>query len=382
MSNSMDETDLPAAKADNLPVSVALGPRGLAPKNLDELWVVAGAYSNSKMTPQNYSQSDVFVAFNTGLQLGFTLTQSISRIPVVNGVPSIMGEACLALIISRSIEKRGPIEVGCDGEGDGRVGWCKSWRDGWEEERRTEFSWTEAKTAGLASGNVYTKYGKDMLIWKAVSRHVKRNYPDVLMGVDIEATVMEITEREINPRSAGPEFQPVAAAPDPLLGLSAPAEEVDLTPQEDRMGPVVERVDREALAEGITEMVVSGSLSDEDIEALQVPGKIEAVGGEIVDEDPLGIEDPEVKPLSDDEQDELEALEGILSVTDQHPTPEELQLKIQALREQAAAIEKPQKRDPFGYSICGEVDPYPTEAGEHHCMMEKDHKGDCDWAKE
>lgn len=214
---------------------MALGQRGLVIQNHAEMYALAGNIAKTKMSPNGYGQEDVFVALLAGSEFGFSPVRSLHAIPVINGRPTLEGKAMIALIQAGGFDDpRGPIDCGCDGEGDDRVGWCESWRKGWPEPRRTEFTWKQAKKAGLASGNVYQKYGEDMIMWKAVNRHANKYYSDVTHGLMLEVTGQEVYgSHGTTIDSNAPDMSPEPAAPAEFLQIpEAAAEEAEIVPEE------------------------------------------------------------------------------------------------------------------------------------------------------
>jgi hypothetical protein len=205
---------------------------GLRFDNFEDVWRFAQLVKRTSMVPPNVTVDEIMISVTKGRELGFPPLQSVTAIPVVKGRPTLEGKAMLALVQSRGVDDgRGPIDCGCSGEGDDRVGWCESWRSSWPKARRTEFSWKQAVTAGLTKPrgghpSIYAKYGEDMLQWKAVARHCNKYYSDLTHGMMLEMTAREVYDntRDITPEVVE-ELPLKAPAPDPLL-LPEPVVEV------------------------------------------------------------------------------------------------------------------------------------------------------------
>lgn len=202
---------------------IAVGERGLVLRDHAEMYAFSQQIAKTKMKPNGYSADDVFVAILTGSEYGFSPIRSLTAVPVINGRPTLEGKAMLALIQTNQCDDpRGPIDCGCEGEDDERIGWCESWRKGWPEPRRTEFTWKQAKRAGLANGNVYQKYGEDMVMWKAVGRHVNKYYADISHGLMLEVTGQEVYGQPgTTIATVAADMTPPAAAPAAFLGVGA-----------------------------------------------------------------------------------------------------------------------------------------------------------------
>lgn len=74
----------------------------LSPRNLAEAMEFAKIIASSDMVPKDYvnKPGNVLVAVQTGAELGLKPMQSLQGISVINGRPSIWGDAMRALIIS------------------------------------------------------------------------------------------------------------------------------------------------------------------------------------------------------------------------------------------------------------------------------------------
>ena len=216
--------------------SLTFGEKGLQLTNFDDMWRFAQMVKRSGMCPPDRSPESIMISMQKGSELGFPLLESIHLIPTVKGRPTMEGKGMLALIQARGVDDpRGPIDCGCRGTGDDRVGWCESWRKGWPKPRRTEFTWHQAVTAGLTkprgkndAPSIYTLYGEDMLQWKAVARHCNKYYGDIMHGLMDTMTATEVyaDEKDVTPQTLD-ELPLEAAAPDPLLAIEGASEPSD-----------------------------------------------------------------------------------------------------------------------------------------------------------
>lgn len=79
--------------------STPISSRGLTISNFDELWRVSLAISRSGMAPKGIQSPEaIFTALEFGMELGLGPLAALQSIAVINGRPSIYGDAALALV--------------------------------------------------------------------------------------------------------------------------------------------------------------------------------------------------------------------------------------------------------------------------------------------
>ena len=182
----------------------------LALRSLDDMLKFAAQVVAGKLAPSGDTVATVAVKLQAGAELGFSPVQSLSVLTVINGRIGIMGVGALARLRASGALAT-PIGMGVDGQGEDRAGWILTRRRGEVESMRSEFSVRDAKRAGLwGKAGPWTQYPDDMLQWRAVGRHVKRHWSDVLLGVDIAETI------DVHPVGRA-SVVPQATGPDPLL---------------------------------------------------------------------------------------------------------------------------------------------------------------------
>jgi hypothetical protein len=96
---------------------------------------------------------------------------------VVNGRVDFMTKIWTALA------QRGGYKVWPDDASDSHAGiaWIRDVATG--EEHRVTFTWEDAAKASLTGSDTYKKYGRDMLIWRAMARAVRWHAPEVVAGM-------------------------------------------------------------------------------------------------------------------------------------------------------------------------------------------------------
>lgn len=151
----------------------------LAPKDLDEAMRFADMLAGSSIVPKDYigKPGNCLVAIQWGMELGLQPMQAMQSIAVINGRPSLWGDAMLALV------KAHPAFEWIKEECDGNVATCTIKRSG-EPEVVQSFSMEEAKRAGLTGkAGPWTQYPKRMLQMRARGFALRDAFPDALRGV-------------------------------------------------------------------------------------------------------------------------------------------------------------------------------------------------------
>jgi len=205
MSAPQPATQEPGAAIVRQPEGV-LTPRGIVPRNFNELWSFARVVAGSRLAPRGLESAEaVFVAVETGLELGFSPIQALSSIAVVNGRATLLGMAAKALVLGSGVCERWTEEalhVTVEEEEhlpDGVFGFrVRSKRVGLEDWTESTFTLADARRAGLWPGKAdsnWAKYPARMLKMRAVGFVARDLYPDVLKGLHL-AEEMEGTEPE------------------------------------------------------------------------------------------------------------------------------------------------------------------------------------------
>jgi len=141
------------------------------------------ALASSQLVPTAYRNKpeDCFVALQMGSEVGLSPMQSIQSIAVINGKPSLYGDAGLALV--QSHRAFGGIEEEITGAGDKMVATCKITRKGMPPVIRT-FSMADAKMAGLSGkSGPWKTYPRRMLQMRARWWAMRDSFADALAGL-------------------------------------------------------------------------------------------------------------------------------------------------------------------------------------------------------
>jgi len=151
--------------------------------SFNELMRFAEIAAGSGMVPKDYmgKPSAILIAVQMGSELGLAPMQSMQNIAVINGRPSVWGDALLGLV------KASPV---CDdvvetleGEGDKMTAICVAMRKG-KAPVEARFSVQDAKDAGLWSKpGPWKQYPKRMLQMRSRGFALRDAFPDVLRGL-------------------------------------------------------------------------------------------------------------------------------------------------------------------------------------------------------
>lgn len=172
--------------------------RPILPMNIEDAFRLAKAFAMAEMLPKSYmtgsiekAQSMAFTAMQLGAEVGMSPMQSIQSIAVINGMPSIWGDAQKALILNSGLcEYIKETYVG-DFPNDDFKAVCTVKRKG-QDEVVEEFSIADAKRAALwAKPGPWTQYPKRMLKYRPRSFALRDTFPDVLKGLTHSAEEME-----------------------------------------------------------------------------------------------------------------------------------------------------------------------------------------------
>jgi hypothetical protein len=142
--------------------------------------------ANSSLCPQAYrgKPDEVMVAMSFGAEVGLGPNQSLQNIAVINGKPSIYGDALLGLVrASGELEDFQEFFEGEFGKDD-YTAVCVSHRVGMKSPIVSKFSIADAKRMKKwGSKGPWTDYPNRMLQMRARGFNLRDNFPDVLKGL-------------------------------------------------------------------------------------------------------------------------------------------------------------------------------------------------------
>ena len=156
----------------------------LRPRNLDEAIKFSKIVAGSDLVPADYRNKphNVLIAIQMGAEVGLAPMQAIQNIAVINGRPSLWGDAMLALVQAHpeceDVEEDDTGAISKNG-----VATCIVKRKGRKPVRR-RFSVDDAKKAQLwTKKGPWAQYPERMLQMRARSWALRDAFPDVLKGL-------------------------------------------------------------------------------------------------------------------------------------------------------------------------------------------------------
>jgi hypothetical protein len=170
------------------------GSRSLLPNTIDEAYRIAQAFSRSDFIPKEYRDKpdNCFTAINLGMEIGLPPMRALQSIAVVNGRPTIYGDAQLALVRSSGLLEI--FEENYEGQegADNFAAICKLKRKSDIEITIEKFSISDAKKAGLwGKAGPWSTHPKRMLRYKARAFALRDKFADVLLGLTHSVEEME-----------------------------------------------------------------------------------------------------------------------------------------------------------------------------------------------
>lgn len=218
-----------------------------APKSTAEAMELAKTLASSQLIPKAFQQrpGDVFVAMMWSHSLGIPIVQGLQGIAVINGKPSLYGDALLAICMGSG--QMADIEETVTGSADNLTATCKVTRRGKPTPVVSTFSIADARAAGLlGKPGPWKQYTSRMLKMRARAFALRDAFPDVLSGIasaeemqDVEGTATEKATENVaeqvakmpRRRSKLPVQAPKEGTEAEVVKPAAPAQELPLPPE-------------------------------------------------------------------------------------------------------------------------------------------------------
>lgn len=168
-----------------------------SPKSLQEAMEFAELISKSSMIPKDYvnNPGNILVAMQWGMEIGLHPLQGLQSIAVINGRPSLWGDAALALVLASPV-----CEYVDESASDATHGVCEVKRKG-DAPHVQVFTIDDAKKAGLwGKAGPWTTYPSRMLIMRARSWALRDKFTDVLRGLALAEEIRDIEPVDVMPK--------------------------------------------------------------------------------------------------------------------------------------------------------------------------------------
>lgn len=219
------------------PLTAGARPKAIVPTDMDQVWRFATIVVKSGMAPKGMEKAEaITVAIMHGLEVGLTPLMALQRIAVINGRPSIWGDAAIGLVRASGLCEY--VQEMINGDGDNMVASCRAKRKGEKEPIERTFSVGDAKKAGLwGKQGPWQQYPKRMLQMRCRAFALRDLFADVLGGLYIAEELEGLDDdpplKDVTPRPAVRGTR--TELPPALPTRTAPAQEAE-QPAEDSAG--------------------------------------------------------------------------------------------------------------------------------------------------
>ncbi len=175
----------------------------LSQANFEHYFRIANMMSKSDMTPKGFKDKpqDILIAMELGRTLNLAPLQAIQNIAVINGRPSVWGDAVLA-ICSGHPEFEDITEEPIEGEGGITIGYCCTVKRKGRSAVIQRFTIDDAKVARLwGKQGPWSTNPSRMLQMRARSFALRDAFADALGGVKVAEEVQDYREvKDITPK--------------------------------------------------------------------------------------------------------------------------------------------------------------------------------------
>jgi hypothetical protein len=295
------------------PLAAGARPRAIVPTTVDEVWRIANMAIKSKLNPRELDTPEkCTIAILHGLEVGLPPMLALQRITVINNRPAIWGDAVPGIALGTGQVE--DIYERYEGEGDNRYAICRVKRKGMKTPAEVTFSVADAKTADLwdAREKVRRK-GRDGSYYEANNDSPWHRYPDRMLRMRARAAFRdlfadafsglyiaeELIGKDPEVRDITPRDEDIMPAV--LFSAAEPEESLHAAPETGAARPLP------PLAGGAERQPPRG----DDYPAFRawVDGKLgEAKTVDALAEAWTRFVEPHLEEISDDDQDNLQAL--------------------------------------------------------------------------
>lgn len=175
---------------------------GIALRTMEDIFLFAKAVLNSSMAPKGFDTPEkILVAIQMGMEVGLSPMSALQNIAVINGKPTIYGDAVPGICQSELADYKDEM-LGSEGSDDWGYKVTVS-RRGRASAIVRSFTVSDAKKAGLwQKGGPWTLYPKRMLLMRARTFAFRDCFPDLLRGLPTYEESRDTPEmRNVTPAS-------------------------------------------------------------------------------------------------------------------------------------------------------------------------------------
>jgi hypothetical protein len=186
----------------------------LALASFEDAFKFSKMVAASEFAPKDFrgKPESCLLAIQHGSEVGLSPMQSLQSIAVINGRPTIWGDAALALVQSSPVCEY--VREYTEGDGDALVAVCEAKRRGYPQPTVVRFSMADAKRAGLAGkSGPWSQYPARMLTLRARGFALRNAFADALRGLITAEEAQDYPPLEPTPTVKVTQPEPVVVRP-------------------------------------------------------------------------------------------------------------------------------------------------------------------------
>ena len=202
----------------------------LIPTDVDQAIRISEMFAKSDLVPDSYKNkpANIFLAVSAGASLGLAPFQAMQNIAVINGKPSVWGDALLAMV--RNDKRCLSVKESIEGEGRNMKATCVVSRlapNGETELISSSFSMGQAQSANLLNRPPWKSYPDRMLQMRARGFALRDAFADVIGGLitSEEAQDYPVPKDAVQELEKTSKFDKDARSIDDIVGELTPPEE-------------------------------------------------------------------------------------------------------------------------------------------------------------
>lgn len=164
----------------------------MKPRTHEQAWRMCQTLAQSSVCPKSLQNDPmaIMVCIEAGERFGFSVLQSMQSIAVINGRPTLWGDAALAACKGSSVFASIEETASGDPSKAGYQATCKVLRKGDPNPVARSFTYEDAALAGLlGKQGPWRQYPKRMFQMRARAFALRDAFPDVLSGMQIREEV-------------------------------------------------------------------------------------------------------------------------------------------------------------------------------------------------
>jgi hypothetical protein len=261
---------------------------GLALATFDDAYRFAKMVSASEFAPKDFKgkPESCLLAIQHGSEVGLSPMQSLQSIAVINGRPTIWGDAALALV--QASPQCEYVKETLQGEGKTLTAVCEVKRRGYPSPTTVRFSMADAERAGLlGKSGPWSQYTSRMLALRARGFALRNAFADALRGLVTAEEAQDYSTPEPTPavtltQPMAPPAQPEASVYERATASIAKAKTIDALDSirrrlEQRVADgSLTKFQRDDLAQAILDKAASMDDGTEHFDAQEVAAEAQA----------------------------------------------------------------------------------------------------------